>query len=53
MSEPVHGISAVPDERNARYFHVVVHGPGDVSLTKNTSSAKTCFFFVFFFSLLA
>ena len=30
MSEPVPGISAVPDEKNARYFHVVVEGPADV-----------------------
>ena len=27
MQEPVPGISAVPDEGNARYFHVVVAGP--------------------------
>ncbi|KRZ31582.1 Ubiquitin-conjugating enzyme E2 N, partial [Trichinella pseudospiralis] len=27
MQEPVPGISAVPDENNARYFHVVVAGP--------------------------
>ncbi|XP_066990608.1 ubiquitin-conjugating enzyme E2 N [Macrobrachium rosenbergii] len=27
MAEPVPGISAVPDESNARYFHVVVAGP--------------------------
>ena len=26
MAEPVPGISAVPDEQNARYFHVVVAG---------------------------
>lgn len=26
MAEPVPGISAVPDETNARYFHVVVAG---------------------------
>ena len=26
MAEPVPGISAVPDEQNARYFHVVVTG---------------------------
>lgn len=29
MQEPVPGISAVPDETNARYFHVIVTGPGD------------------------
>ncbi|GAB0098223.1 Ubiquitin-conjugating enzyme E2 N [Sergentomyia squamirostris] len=29
MQEPVPGISAVPDETNARYFHVVVAGPKD------------------------
>ncbi|XP_050031904.1 ubiquitin-conjugating enzyme E2 N isoform X1 [Dermacentor andersoni] len=27
MAEPVPGISAIPDEQNARYFHVVVAGP--------------------------
>lgn len=27
MAEPVPGISAVPDEQNARYFHVIVSGP--------------------------
>ncbi|RWS30380.1 ubiquitin-conjugating enzyme E2 N-like protein [Leptotrombidium deliense] len=27
MAEPVPGISAIPDESNARYFHVVVAGP--------------------------
>lgn len=27
MADPVPGISAVPDEQNARYFHVVVTGP--------------------------
>ena len=26
MQEPVPGINAVPDEQNARYFHVVVAG---------------------------
>jgi hypothetical protein len=26
MQEPVIGISAIPDESNARYFHVVVAG---------------------------
>lgn len=30
MAEPVPGISAVPDENNARYFHVVVAGPEGV-----------------------
>lgn len=30
MAEPVPGIQAVPDEQNARYFHVVVEGPRDV-----------------------
>lgn len=29
MQEPVPGISAVPDESNARYFHVIVTGPED------------------------
>ncbi|XP_076326043.1 ubiquitin-conjugating enzyme E2 N-like [Tachypleus tridentatus] len=27
LAEPVPGISATPDESNARYFHVVVAGP--------------------------
>jgi len=27
MAEPVPGISAIPDESNARYIHVVVAGP--------------------------
>lgn len=27
MAEPVAGITAVPDEQNSRYFHVVVAGP--------------------------
>ncbi|KAJ1529412.1 hypothetical protein ONE63_006192 [Megalurothrips usitatus] len=27
LQEPVPGISAVPDENNARYFHVIVTGP--------------------------
>lgn len=34
MKEPVPGISAVPDEHNARYFHVVVAGPQGVSVKK-------------------
>lgn len=31
MQEPVPGIHAEPDEQNARYFHVVVAGPEEVS----------------------
>ena len=31
MTDPVTGIQAVPDDNNARYFHVVVSGPKDVS----------------------
>uniref|UniRef100_A0A0B6YVR0 UBC core domain-containing protein n=1 Tax=Arion vulgaris TaxID=1028688 RepID=A0A0B6YVR0_9EUPU len=27
MGEPVAGITAIPDEQNGRYFHVVVAGP--------------------------
>ena len=30
MAEPVSGITAVPDEHNSRYFHVVVAGPSQV-----------------------
>lgn len=29
IQEPVPGISAIPDEANARYFHVHVSGPGE------------------------
>ena len=32
MQEPVPGISATPDESNARYFHVLVSGPSEVRL---------------------
>lgn len=31
QAEPVQGIVAQPDEDNARYFHVTVNGPQDVS----------------------
>ena len=34
MQEPVPGISAVPDESNARYFHVVVAG-SNITCIKN------------------
>jgi len=34
VREPVPGISAVPDENNARYFHVVVAGPQGVYIDK-------------------
>lgn len=29
MAEPVPGITATPDEANARYFHVDINGPQD------------------------
>ncbi|ESO84388.1 hypothetical protein LOTGIDRAFT_236339 [Lottia gigantea] len=29
IQEPVPGISAVPDENNGRYFHVVIKGPAE------------------------
>ncbi|PAA67161.1 hypothetical protein BOX15_Mlig004224g2, partial [Macrostomum lignano] len=29
MAEPVEGIEATPNEANARYFQVTVHGPND------------------------
>lgn len=29
IQEPVPGISATPDESNARYFHVLVSGPSE------------------------
>lgn len=29
VQEPVPGIQAIPDENNARYFHVTVKGPSD------------------------
>lgn len=34
LAEPVQGISAIPDDGNARYFKVVVAGPEDVSQRK-------------------
>lgn len=27
LQDPVPGISAIPDDNNARYFHVVIAGP--------------------------
>ena len=27
--DPVPGIEAIPDEKNARYFHIKVFGPAD------------------------
>jgi hypothetical protein len=30
MQDPVPGISAIPDEQNARYFHVIIAGPEGV-----------------------
>ena len=32
MQEPYPGISATPDESNARFFHVLVSGPSEVIL---------------------
>ncbi|KAK5896148.1 hypothetical protein CgunFtcFv8_009779 [Champsocephalus gunnari] len=32
MAEPVPGITATPDEGNARYFHVIIAGPQDSPL---------------------
>ncbi|VDK56072.1 unnamed protein product [Cylicostephanus goldi] len=29
MADPVPGISASPDDNNARYFHVMIAGPQD------------------------
>lgn len=37
MQEPVPGIQALPDEKNARYFHVNVSGPADVSCSSYVS----------------
>ena len=37
MQEPVPGIHAEPDEQNARYFHVVVAGPEEVSVIGTAS----------------
>lgn len=36
MAEPVPGIQAVPDEQNARYFHVVVNGPEESPYEQGT-----------------
>ena len=29
VQDPVPGIEAIPDEKNARYFHIKVFGPAD------------------------
>ena len=29
VQDPVPGIEAIPDEKNARYFHIKVFGPVD------------------------
>ncbi|XP_037710038.1 ubiquitin-conjugating enzyme E2 N [Drosophila subpulchrella] len=29
LTDPIPGISAIPDENNARYFHVLISGPHD------------------------
>ena len=36
VAEPVPGIVALPDENNARYFHVTVAGPEEVSIAAFT-----------------
>ena len=36
LAEPVPGIKALPDESNARYFHVVVDGPKDSPFENGT-----------------
>ena len=38
MQEPVPGISAIPDEKNARYFKVIVAGPEGVSVLADEPS---------------
>ena len=40
MQEPVPGIQAIPDECNARYFHVVVNGPQGSPFEGNLLSYK-------------
>ena len=35
MAEPVTGIKAIPNEGNARYFHVTVDGPEGVRIAIN------------------
>lgn len=51
MAEPVPGISAIPDESNARYFHVVVAGPEGVSVF--VSSLKCVILGLFVFPILS
>lgn len=29
LQDPVPGISAIPDDANARYFHVIIAGPDE------------------------
>ena len=43
MQEPVPGISAVPDDQNARYFHVVVAGKLHLSFEVFASKKKENF----------
>lgn len=49
MAEPVAGISAVPDEQNARYFHVEITGPKDVSIRRASfvCSSFLCDLYIF------
>jgi ubiquitin-conjugating enzyme E2 N len=60
MLEPVPGISAVPDEANARYFHVLVTGPSEspyeggcfqleLFLPEEYPMAPVCWIISFFF----
>ena len=48
IQEPVEGIQAVPDEANARYFHVLVLGPKDVcNLLSFSSKENTTTSYIF------
>ena len=52
MAEPVPGISAVPDEANARYFHVVVAGKQTDSIWQLAVFPKYLYFIFYIFIFL-
>ena len=53
VAEPVPGIAANPDEHNARYFHVVISGPKDVSCIQPVSYLRVVPFVLYFYLLTA
>ena len=47
VQDPVPGIEAIPDEKNARYFHIKVFGPAD-SPYENGKLFKSRSLYIFF-----